>query len=126
MTRAVFSSIKGELLLLQAADGAAGAADDQFRQAVDLARRRGALSWELRAATSLAPPSEQSESSRRCHRLPPADFIERIGMRVGHDLQREEISPSEVFFCFGGSGSGHGFANLVKAPVSWPENWSPA
>jgi predicted ATPase len=46
--------IKGELLLLQAADGAAAAADDHFRQAVDWARRQGELSWELRAATSLA------------------------------------------------------------------------
>jgi len=31
-----------------------GAADDHFRQALDWARRQGALSWELRAATSLA------------------------------------------------------------------------
>jgi predicted ATPase/DNA-binding winged helix-turn-helix (wHTH) protein len=46
--------IKGELLLLQAADGATAAADDHFRQAVDWARRQGELSWELRAATSLA------------------------------------------------------------------------
>ena len=45
--------IKGELLLLQAAPAAA-AAEDQFRQALDWARRRGALSFELRAATSLA------------------------------------------------------------------------
>jgi non-specific serine/threonine protein kinase len=30
------------------------AVDDQFTQALDLARRQGALSWELRAATSLA------------------------------------------------------------------------
>jgi predicted ATPase len=33
---------------------AAAAAGDHFRQAVDWARRQGALSWELRAATSLA------------------------------------------------------------------------
>lgn len=46
--------IKGELLLLQGIEGAAPAAADQFRQAVDWARRQGALSWELRAATSLA------------------------------------------------------------------------
>jgi predicted ATPase len=46
--------IKGELLLLQAADGAATAADDHFRQAVDFARRQGERSLELRAATSLA------------------------------------------------------------------------
>jgi predicted ATPase len=33
---------------------AAAAAEDHFRQALDWARRQGALSWELRAATSLA------------------------------------------------------------------------
>jgi predicted ATPase len=46
--------LKGELLLLQGAPGAATAAEDHFRQALDWARRQGALSWELRAATSLA------------------------------------------------------------------------
>jgi hypothetical protein len=45
--------IKGELLLLHGAFGAAAAAD-HFQQALDWARRQGALSWELRAATSLA------------------------------------------------------------------------
>jgi predicted ATPase len=46
--------IKGERLLLQGAPGAASAAEDHYRQALDWARRQGALSWELRAATSLA------------------------------------------------------------------------
>jgi predicted ATPase len=46
--------IKGELFLLQGAPGAAAAAEDHFRQALGWARRQGALSWELRAATSLA------------------------------------------------------------------------
>jgi predicted ATPase/DNA-binding winged helix-turn-helix (wHTH) protein len=46
--------LKGELLLLQGAAGAAAAAEDHFRQAFDWARRQGALFWELRAATSLA------------------------------------------------------------------------
>jgi tetratricopeptide (TPR) repeat protein len=46
--------IKGELLLLQGAPGAAAVAEDHFRQALDWARRRGAVSWELRAAMSLA------------------------------------------------------------------------
>jgi tetratricopeptide (TPR) repeat protein len=45
--------VKGELLLSQGAPGAA-AAEDHFRQALDWARQQGALSWELRAATSLA------------------------------------------------------------------------
>jgi predicted ATPase len=46
--------VKAELLCLQAAAGAAAAAEDHFRQALDWARQQGALSWELRAATSLA------------------------------------------------------------------------
>jgi predicted ATPase/DNA-binding winged helix-turn-helix (wHTH) protein len=46
--------VKGELLLLQDAPRAAAIAEDHFRQALDWARRQGALSWELRAATSLA------------------------------------------------------------------------
>jgi predicted ATPase len=46
--------IKGELFLLQGAPGAATAAEDHFRQALDWARRQGALSWELRTASSLA------------------------------------------------------------------------
>ncbi|HEX4153156.1 MAG TPA: hypothetical protein VHY75_13195, partial [Steroidobacteraceae bacterium] len=46
--------VKGELLLLQRAPGAGAAAEDHFRQALDWARRQGALSFELRAATSLA------------------------------------------------------------------------
>ena len=46
--------IKGELLLLQAGPDAVVGAEDHFRQAIDWAGRQSALSWELRAATSLA------------------------------------------------------------------------
>ena len=46
--------VKGELLLLQGGTGSAAAAEDHFRQALDWGLRQGALSWELRAATSLA------------------------------------------------------------------------
>jgi predicted ATPase len=46
--------IKGELLLAQGAFGAAASAECYFRQALELASRQGALSWELRAATNLA------------------------------------------------------------------------
>jgi predicted ATPase len=46
--------VKGELLLLDGAPEAARVAEDLFRQALDWARRQGALSWALRAATSLA------------------------------------------------------------------------
>jgi len=46
--------VKGELILLQDAPEAAASAEGRFRQALDWSRRQGALSWELRAATSLA------------------------------------------------------------------------
>ena len=46
--------VKGELLFLHDAAPKAAAAEDYFLQAVDWARRQGALSWELRVATSLA------------------------------------------------------------------------
>jgi predicted ATPase/DNA-binding winged helix-turn-helix (wHTH) protein len=45
---------KGELLMVRGASGDAAVAEDHFRQALDSARQQGALSWELRAATSLA------------------------------------------------------------------------
>jgi predicted ATPase len=46
--------IKGELLLSQGTTGTTEAVEDIFRQALDWAREHGSLSWELRAATSLA------------------------------------------------------------------------
>jgi hypothetical protein len=49
-----FLRLRGELLLLQTAPAAAETAEDLFRQALDLAHQQAALSWELRAATSLA------------------------------------------------------------------------
>jgi predicted ATPase len=46
--------IKGELLRLEGTADAIQAAEDHFKQALEWARRQEALSWELRAATSLA------------------------------------------------------------------------
>jgi predicted ATPase/DNA-binding winged helix-turn-helix (wHTH) protein len=46
--------IKGELVLSEGGPDAAETAEDHFGQALDWARRQGALSWELRAAASLA------------------------------------------------------------------------
>jgi len=45
---------KGELLFLQGGPAAGLVAETLFLQALESARRAGALSWELRAATSLA------------------------------------------------------------------------
>ncbi len=49
--------VKGELIAIEGRDGA----DDYFRRALDWARRQGALSWELRAAISLARVAGQGE-----------------------------------------------------------------
>lgn len=46
--------IKGEILRLSPAHAAEGAAEACFQQALEEARRQGALAWELRVATSLA------------------------------------------------------------------------
>jgi len=49
-----FLRLQGELLLLQTAPASAKPSEDLFRQALDFAHQHGALSWELRAAMSLA------------------------------------------------------------------------
>lgn len=46
--------VKGDLLRLDGSATAVGAAEDHYLQALDWARQQQALSWELRAATSLA------------------------------------------------------------------------
>ena len=51
---AELSRIKGEIVLQTGAPKAAATAERLFRQSIDVARRQGALSWELRSATSLA------------------------------------------------------------------------
>ena len=44
----------GELLLVRAAPTDVATAEECFRQALEWGQRQGALSWELRSATSLA------------------------------------------------------------------------
>ena len=61
--------VKGELALL---GNSPYAAADHFRRVVDWARRQGALSWELRAATSLARVwRDQGRSKAARHLLAP-------------------------------------------------------
>jgi predicted ATPase len=59
--------IKGEVL--RSYQGNAHLADDHFRRSLDLAHRQGALSWELRAATSLARLSRDQERSAEARAL---------------------------------------------------------
>ena len=46
--------LKGALFLMRGAPAAAEASEALFRQALDEARRQGALAWKLRASTSLS------------------------------------------------------------------------
>ena len=61
--------IKGELVLLESAAKAAVAAEEHFLQALDWAHRQGALSWELRAATSLARLRHQQDRAAEARRF---------------------------------------------------------
>jgi predicted ATPase/DNA-binding winged helix-turn-helix (wHTH) protein len=61
--------IKGELLRLNGTDAALGAAEESFQQALEWARRQQALSWELRAARSLAELWHERGKSKEAHQL---------------------------------------------------------
>jgi hypothetical protein len=80
---------KGEIILKRGASDAAFAAETLFRRALEIARQQDALSWELRAATSLA-------------RL----WREQGGVREAHDLL------ASVYARFT---EGFGTADLIKA-----------
>jgi predicted ATPase/DNA-binding winged helix-turn-helix (wHTH) protein len=60
---------KGELLLLENTPGAAVSAELHFRRALDCARRQGALSLELRAATSLTRLWQSHTRSEKAREL---------------------------------------------------------
>jgi predicted ATPase/DNA-binding winged helix-turn-helix (wHTH) protein len=61
--------MKGVLILAEGATGAPAAAEDHFLQALDYARRHGALSWELRSATSLARTWRDQDRRKDAHAL---------------------------------------------------------
>jgi predicted ATPase/DNA-binding winged helix-turn-helix (wHTH) protein len=69
--------IKGEVLLQQAADQGALAAEDCFNQAAQLAREQGALFWELRIALSVAR-LRVHQGRRREARAPLASVYDRF------------------------------------------------
>jgi predicted ATPase len=61
--------IKGELLLRGNTSDAGPMAEELFRQGLDCARGQGALSWELRCATSLARLMHEQGRTREAHQL---------------------------------------------------------
>jgi predicted ATPase len=60
---------KGELLLLCADPEGIAAAEDYFKKSLLLARRQSALSWELRAATSLARLQKHQHREKQAQQL---------------------------------------------------------
>jgi predicted ATPase len=69
--------IRGEVLLRQAADQSAPAAEDCFNQAAQIAGEQGALFWELRIALSVAR-LRVSQGRRHEARAPLASVYERF------------------------------------------------
>jgi predicted ATPase/DNA-binding winged helix-turn-helix (wHTH) protein len=69
--------IKGEVLLRQAADRSALAAEDCFNQAGQIAHEQGALFWELRVALSVAR-LRVSQGRRHEARAPLASVYDRF------------------------------------------------
>ena len=61
--------IRGDLLLLESAPEASAAAEDHYRQGLEWAHRQGALSWELRCATSLARLRRDQGRSKEAYAL---------------------------------------------------------
>src|SRR5262249_6267874 len=59
--------IKGELVLLEGASQAAAVAEGLFLGALDCAREQRALSWKLRAATSLARLRHNERRAAEAH-----------------------------------------------------------
>src|SRR5262249_34288973 len=83
---------RGELVLLEGTTDAAARAADHFGQAVDWARRQGALSWELRATTSLAKIWHNQGRSKEARELLNAVYdrftegLETADLRTGKAL----------------------------------------
>jgi predicted ATPase/DNA-binding winged helix-turn-helix (wHTH) protein len=88
--------IKGEVLLQQAADQSAVAAEDCFNQAAQMAREQGALFWELRVALSVAR-LRVTQGRRREARAPLASVYDRFteGFATA-DLQAARILLEEL------------------------------
>src|SRR5580704_3579718 len=61
--------VKGELLLLEGAPEASVTPENHYQQGLDRAHRQGALSWELRCATSLARLRRDQAPSEEAHEL---------------------------------------------------------
>jgi predicted ATPase/DNA-binding winged helix-turn-helix (wHTH) protein len=77
--------VAGEAIRREAAEDAAQVAEAMFHRSLDLARRQGALSWELRTATSLA------RLWRDQHRVGAArELLSAVCDRISEGLQTRD------------------------------------
>ncbi|MFC3106675.1 hypothetical protein ACFOFO_01645 [Undibacterium arcticum] len=66
--------VKAELLLLEADSNGVSAAENHFQKSFALARQQGALSWELRTATSLARLQKKQRREEQAQKLLAATY----------------------------------------------------
>jgi predicted ATPase/DNA-binding winged helix-turn-helix (wHTH) protein len=83
--------VKGRLVLLQNAPGAADAAEEDFRGAIDCAHRLAALSWELRAARSLARLWRDQGRRSQAH-----DFLVRVYDRFTEGFATADLTAAKA------------------------------
>ena len=78
--------IKGRVLSFTCSAGATSAVEDQYLQALELARRQGALSWELRAVISLAEFWGQRGEGERAE-----DFLSSTYSRFEEGFETRDV-----------------------------------
>src|SRR5262249_10256921 len=93
--------IKGELVLLEGAPQAAAVAEGYFLRALEWARRQGALSWELRAATSLARRRHEEKRTADAYR-----DLASVYAKFTEGFETADLKAAKALLVvFGGSGN---------------------
>jgi predicted ATPase len=88
--------IRGDILL---SSGNAEVAEDQFRRALDLSNRQGALFWEVRSAISLAGHYRTQGRTRDAH-----DLLSRIYARFTEGFGTADLQHARLLLDAWGSG----------------------
>jgi RNA polymerase sigma factor (sigma-70 family) len=81
-----------QLILRERAPQAASAAEEHFLQSLDWARRQGALSWELRASTSLARLQHHQGRSAEARSL-----LQSVYDRFSEDFETADLKTAKAY-----------------------------
>jgi TolB-like protein/predicted ATPase len=112
--------IKGDLVLQEGGPNSAGAAADHFAQALDVAHRQGALSWELRAATSLARLWRDQGRNEDAYRLLAPVYGRFTEGFETADLRAAKALISEFHARTGGLAKAPSVPEVAGGPVAAP------